>query len=437
MPARIMISAPEGGGKTETALRLARALAGAGGRILFIDTERRKALLYADRHNFEHLPWAAPYSPDELAEDVLAAGLHYDVIIIDSVYHFWSEAGGVRDIADRSAPSRRNKFAGWKDARPCHRRMVDGILGTRAHVILCCRAKVDYVQEPDPDKPGYQRVRSLGMQPMTDDFFPSEVDVHLRMDADTHEIHVAKSRIETIPQGTTYAGDDAHDIGETYGEWCQGGEPIADADDVAEIEAALAALPDDDDYRYVAGQQFETTIGQPRYLRVSQIDDARALVARLRADAPTPAPPALAPNPARLAAWTAIGPRLPQLLGAELEPFRTWMQSPEAKKAGARWKPTSAAGLDAAIDAAQAHYRKGHGGPRPWTDSELTDMRRALDDLRATPAEWAKFEDVAFENLADTDPETWTEDQFLALSTWVGIGQPAPAPAEQPDAHAA
>lgn len=438
MPAKLMISAPEGGGKTETALRMARAFAGPNGDILFVDTERRKALLYADDHTFVHIPWSAPYDPDELADDLIAGGDQYAVIVVDSVYSFWSDKGGVRDIADSNAP-RGNGFAGWKAARPAHRRMVDAIIDSRAHVILCCRAKVDYVQEVNPTT-GRTQVRSLGMQPMTDDFLPSEVDVHLRMDPDDHAITVAKSRIKTIPQGTVYPGSDAETVAVTYREWCKGGVPLAAPEVVAEIEARMKAITDPDE-RMDAKRHFVAHLGRPRYLRATQVDDALSMVARfeqsaagsIQAAAPpapvrhpggtaTPAAQAVKLDEAGLEAWLRLARQLPRALG-------------DAAAAEYSRAPRTTADRDRMVAEIRSRYLAAHGGARRWDADELAEAQRLIAELRGLPQEWDTFVEVAFENFADADhPENWTDDQYLKLKTWIRIGSTPPSSTESTDA---
>lgn len=456
IPAKIMISGGEGAGKTETALRMAQVFTGGVGDVLFIDTERRKALLYADRFTFVHVPWDPPFDPDELAADVLAGGDQYPVIVVDSVYHFWSEEGGVRDIADRSAPGN-NKFGGWKDARPAHRRMVNAILDSRAHVILCCRAKVDYVQETDPAT-GKLKVRSLGMQPMTDDFFPSEVDIHVRMDAEDHTLHAVKSRIEPIPQGAVYSGDEAEGLAKTYAEWCQGGVLLAPPEVVAEIEARMGALSDQD-HRVESKKRFVTELARPRFLRETQVAAAFALVEQFEAEqaqatasvappaartaktddratgqdaandvAPIgsvaePADPPVPPDPEQLAAWLRVYERLakPDLLGDEgWAEFQAWGKA-EKKRSKARTK----AELVEVVDKARAIYSKVHGGPHGWDPDELESVAAKILEMEGATDQrpFEEFEAFTFERLADAlAPETWTTDQREKFLPWLMLG---------------
>lgn len=76
------------------------------------------------------------------------------------------------------------------------------------------------------------------------------------------------------------------------------------------------------------------------------------------------------------------------------------------------------------------------GGPRTWTATELADVHRALDDLKAHPRDWADFVAVAFDNYANADsPESWTDDQLTAFSVWIRIGStpPSSTPERTPD----
>jgi RecA/RadA recombinase len=69
VPLLIGLTGPSGGGKTFSALRLATGIQTVtGGDIYFIDTESRRALHYADKFKFKHVPFEAPFgSLDYLA----------------------------------------------------------------------------------------------------------------------------------------------------------------------------------------------------------------------------------------------------------------------------------------------------------------------------------------------------------------------------------
>lgn len=127
-------------------------------------------------------------------------------------------------------------------------------------------------------------------------------------------------------------------------------------------------------------------------------------------------------TPEQIAAWDDLARRLPLILGDhDATAFKQWMRDGDR-----RWKPSSLAAFEEMVGEARARYARRDGGPRTWPDRELTDIRRAITELHAT-GDWDAFNAVAFENLADgATPETWTESQYTALSTWLRIGA-APA----------
>ena len=282
LKARCMLSGPPGAGKTRTALIIATALVADldDPKILVIDTEKESALTYADDFTFDHLRWTAPFDPRELGRELVAAGKTYDAVVGDSMSHFWRGEGGVLDIAD-------GKYTGWKDARPAHADMVEGILGCDAHVILCVRSKVAHEQV---NEGGKWVVRKLGMQPITDDDLEYEINVALSIDMD-HSLTVSKSRTTEVPVGRVFKSGHAEDFAVLYRDWLAGGEPPADGDVVAALVARIEALPED--ARKAAKQEFVAALGKPSQLSASKVDTADALVARWEQEAPAsrPAPP--------------------------------------------------------------------------------------------------------------------------------------------------
>lgn len=230
LKARLMLSGPAGAGKTFSALEIASVL---GERILLIDTEKESALTYASEFAFTHLPWAPPFDPRELGATLVQAAADYDVIVVDSLSHFWGGQGGTLDIAD-------GKFGGWKTARPAQNDAVDGILSSPAHVIVCVRSAIEHVQELDT-RTGKQVVRKLGLAPKQDKDLEYELNLAVEIDID-HRIAVAKSRTTAIPVGQMFAPGHARDLGNTYKEWLAGGEPFADLEVRADIDRDAKAL---------------------------------------------------------------------------------------------------------------------------------------------------------------------------------------------------
>lgn len=147
---------PTGCGKTMTALRYGRGLAGPGGKIAVADSEGGRALHYADQFQFDHCELVAPFRPDTYMDAVDAAEkAGYDVIIIDSMSHEFEGPGGIQEWADELEASGTKSPGNWKVPKTAHRRMMNRLVQCRAHLIFCLRAdeKMLLKQEPqfNPD----------------------------------------------------------------------------------------------------------------------------------------------------------------------------------------------------------------------------------------------------------------------------------------------
>lgn len=271
----MMIAGPAGAGKTMTALEVATSL---GEKVLVIDTEKESALTYADVYEFDHLPWSPPYDPRELARTLYEAADEYDSVIVDSLSHFWRKQGGTLDIAE-------GKFSGWKVARPAQEDLIEAILGSDAHVLVCVRSKIEHVQEVDAST-GKHVVKKLGLAPQQDDTLEYELNLAVEIDIE-HRIAVSKSRTTAVPVGTVFPPGHARDLAVNYGTWLGSGEAFADADMRKQIESEIAGLSEED--RKALGAEWRTA-GLPKVnlLTVSQAEAAQLLVARARADGVVP-----------------------------------------------------------------------------------------------------------------------------------------------------
>lgn len=233
LKARLMLSGPAGAGKTYSALEIASVL---GDTTLVIDTEKESALTYADEFVFTHLAWREPFDPRELGHVLTEAATDYDVIVIDSLSHFWGGQGGTLDIAD-------GKFGGWKTARPAQNDAVQAILAAGAHVIVCVRSAIEHVQELD-SRTGKQVVKKLGMAPKQDKDLEYELNLAAEISIE-HKISVSKSRTTAVPVGREFAPGHARDLGKVYAEWLGSGEPFAPLEVRGQIDMARKALSAD------------------------------------------------------------------------------------------------------------------------------------------------------------------------------------------------
>lgn len=195
---RMALDGPSGSGKTWTALGFATALARfvnpANPRVAVIDTERGSASLYVGiKETPDSEPWQFAvtelwnFSPSEYAQAIEEAGAEkFDVIVIDSLSHAWEGRDGALDLVDKNG-----KGSGWKDVTPMHRRMVDAILQSPAHVLVTMRSKVEYVYEKD--EKGKVVPKKVGMAPIQKPGMEYEFTIYGSMDW-SHIMTITKSR---------------------------------------------------------------------------------------------------------------------------------------------------------------------------------------------------------------------------------------------------
>lgn len=194
--ARIAIDGPSGSGKTFTALTAATALADQG-KIAVIDTEHGSASLYSDAFAFDVLE-LANFSPETYTHAIHAAErAGYAVIVIDSLSHAWEGEGGALDLADDATRRQKtpNSYTAWKEVTPIHRKMVDAILSSPAHIVATMRSKMDYVQEKDAN--GRTTIRKIGLAPVQRAGMEYEFTLVGDMDLD-HTIVISKSRCPAL-----------------------------------------------------------------------------------------------------------------------------------------------------------------------------------------------------------------------------------------------
>ena len=149
----IGLAGSSGSGKTYTAMRLAKGIAG-DKPFCVIDTEAGRAKHYADAFKFDHGDLKPPFSPSAYADAIRAADdAHYPVIVVDSMSHEHAGDGGILDMQEaefqRMGAREAVKMSSWIKPKGEHRRMVSRLLQVRAHLILCFRAeeKVEMVRK--------------------------------------------------------------------------------------------------------------------------------------------------------------------------------------------------------------------------------------------------------------------------------------------------
>jgi hypothetical protein len=215
---RLGLSAVSGGGKTYSAILIAKGLCGDLSKVAIIDTENGSADLYAHLGDFNVLPLTAPFSPERYIEAIRScekAGM--EVIIIDSITHEWDGKGGCLEIVE----SLGGKYQDWARVTPRHQEFVNAILHSACHIITTVRRKQDY--EMTKDNSGKLKVEKAGLKEITREGFEYELTANLEIDQ-RHNAKASKDRTglfmgkpEFVPSEKT---------GEMIAEWCESGEDI-------------------------------------------------------------------------------------------------------------------------------------------------------------------------------------------------------------------
>ncbi len=274
--ARIAFDGPSGSGKTWTSLEWATIL---GTKIAVVDTERASASLYADRFNFDVMELGPPFHPDRLVAAIRdAEGAAYDVLIIDSLSHFWEGEGGVLDIAD-AAGSRAggNSWAGWKTATPALRHLVDVILASDLHVLATMRSKQEWVLEETENKQGrrVQTPKRVGMAPVMRNGMEYEFTIVGDLDLE-HRLTISKSRCDALSDLVVQPGR-AAEAAETFLKWTQAGAGVASRNDIEALKAQINGL-EPHEVRVACKQAFVGEYGNPDYLLAEKMVAARTFV---------------------------------------------------------------------------------------------------------------------------------------------------------------
>jgi DNA polymerase III delta prime subunit len=189
---RLALAGSSGSGKTYTALALATELAGEGGKIAYVDTERGSASKYANKFEFDVIE-PEKFDPRELIETLAAAAeAGYKVGVVDSLSHYWMGKGGELEMVDAATSRERgNSFAGWKHVTPVHNDLIHALLSSPMHIIVTMRTKTEWVIEKDQN--GRNAPRKVGMQPIMRDGIEFEFDVCGDMSQE-NALTVTKSR---------------------------------------------------------------------------------------------------------------------------------------------------------------------------------------------------------------------------------------------------
>jgi hypothetical protein len=220
---RLNISAPSGAGKTMSALRMAKGIAGNWEKIAVIDTENGSASLYSHLGDFNIIDLTPPFTPEKYIQALntcVNAGM--EVVIIDSTTHEWACLIEENELLAQSK-YRGNTWSAWSQTTPRHDKFVSSILQSPVHVITCTRSKMETIMGDD------KKVKKVGMKDVQREGWEYELTVSLNIDRDTHLAIPSKDRTNLFEGQNPFLITEA--TGEAIANWCNSG--------VSELEVAI------------------------------------------------------------------------------------------------------------------------------------------------------------------------------------------------------
>ncbi len=236
----ICLSGPSGGGKTRTAIEIARGLVGPTEPIGFLDTETGRGKHHAAHAKpCQYAELTPPFSPDRYIQAINefeSTGIK--ALIIDSGSHEFEGIGGILEMAEQST---RKDYGKWAAPKAKHKKFMARLLQSRMHLIICCRARQPLREETTAD--GKKEIIIGDWVPTQEKSFVYEVTVSITLRPDGTR-KITKCPAELLPAFP----DAAHPkdwltkaAGEFIAKWVAGGEPINHAFEELRRAGAIAA----------------------------------------------------------------------------------------------------------------------------------------------------------------------------------------------------
>lgn len=213
---RLGLSAVAGGGKTYSAILIAKGLCGDLSKVAVIDTENNSADLYAHLGDYNVLPLSAPFTPEKYVaaiKECEAAGM--EVIVIDSITHEWDGIGGILEISNSMTG---NSYTNWAKITPRHNAFINAILQSSCHIITTVRRKQDY--EMTTNLNGKVVPVKIGLKEVTREGFEYELTANLEIDT-AHMATASKDRTGLFMGKPSFIPSE--ETGEIIAEWCESG----------------------------------------------------------------------------------------------------------------------------------------------------------------------------------------------------------------------
>jgi hypothetical protein len=251
-PLIIGLAGPTKSGKTMSAHRVARGLAG-DGVVAMINAEGAKGHQYADRFDYITYDIDRPYRPQRYTE-ALRGALEQKpaVVIIDSASHMHDGPGGILEYheeeLDRMAGTdfkkrERMTWAAWVKPKQAENEFIYTMLEANCHLVLCMRAKekIRIVKGADPIDLGWQPI--VGERVAFETIFTLTLPPHSKGVPDLAVSEMREPFDSIIPADRPLN----EDVGKALAAWAAGSSTSASAPPIAgdparQVEALVEEL---------------------------------------------------------------------------------------------------------------------------------------------------------------------------------------------------
>ena len=187
---KIALTAPSGGGKTYSALRLATGMIeemGGDKKILLANTESSRGLYYSDCFEYDIVDIEPPHEPEKYVDLInFAVESGYGVLIIDSSSHEWEGKGGCLELQQKAGGT----YQSWAKVTPRHQRFINAVADSPITIIATMRGKDQY--EMTKDDRGKASVQKLGVGAKQREGFEYEFTCTFLIDQKTNCAEVTK-----------------------------------------------------------------------------------------------------------------------------------------------------------------------------------------------------------------------------------------------------
>lgn len=238
----IGLYAESGGGKTKSALLLAKGFVGDMAQVGMIETEAGRGEAWAEDAEvggYQVLPIRGDFAPANYGKAIGAAetsGLK--ALIIDSASHEWEGVCGVLSMAAQNQADGKKGPIVWQQPKMQHQRefMLRLMQTPIPLVIVCMRAKYPMYQvtaahvtawkkaggEGKPPSVG-EWARSAQLDPKQSEDILFEMFIHGWLDKETHSFHGTKYTLEELGQVIKDGEPISVETGRRLAAWAKGG----------------------------------------------------------------------------------------------------------------------------------------------------------------------------------------------------------------------